>query len=161
MENHIRRMAHGDPRPAQTPSSRGQRSSSFQGFFNEGVVKHVTYVTDFCKVSRRVVYPSRGTTGRNFQFSGTGVVAALQPAKKLGKAGCSLKPVFVLLWVLVRLLLFHCMPAGRHSDSAPDSRRVRLCSRLPCGSYSAGRSTAVVCSRELVSLGNGGTLCCS
>ena len=27
------------------------------------------------------------------------------------------------------------MPAGRHFDSTPDSRRVRLCSRLPCGSY--------------------------
>ena len=27
---------------------------------------------------------------------------------------------------LVRLLFFHCMPAGLHSDSTPDSRRVRL-----------------------------------
>ena len=81
MENHSRRMAHGDPRPARTPSSRGQRSSSFSGFFNEGVVKHVTYeVTDFCRVGTRV-YPSRGTTPRNFQFSATGVVAALQPVK--------------------------------------------------------------------------------
>ena len=50
------------------------------------------------------------------------------------------------------------MPAGRHSDSTPDSGRVRLCARLPCGSYGAGSPTAVVCSRELVSCGNGGTL---
>ena len=48
------------------------------------------------------------------------------------------------------------MPAGRHSDSTPDSRRVRLYSRLPCGSYGAGVPTAVVCSRELVSCGDGG-----
>ena len=51
------------------------------------------------------------------------------------------------------------MPAGRHSDSTPDGRRVRLCSRLPYGSYGAGSPTAVLCSRELVSCGNGGTLC--
>ena len=50
------------------------------------------------------------------------------------------------------------MPASRHSDSTTDSRRVRLCSRLPCGSYIAGSPTAVVCSRELVCCGNGGTL---
>ena len=87
MENHSRRMAHGDPRPARTPSSRGQRWSFFSGFFKEGVVQHVTYVTDFCRVGRRIVYPSWGTTPRNFQFSGTGVVAALQPVKYLGKAG--------------------------------------------------------------------------
>ena len=62
-------------------------------------------------------------------------------------------------WYLVRLLFFQCIPAGRHSDSIPDSRRVRLCSRLPCGSYGAGSPTAVVaCSRELVSCGNGGTV---
>ena len=56
-------------------------------------------------------------------------------------------------------VIFDCMPAGRHSDSSPDSKRVRLCSRLPCGSYGAGSPTAVVvCSRELVSCGNGGTM---
>ena len=60
---------------------------------------------------------------------------------------------------LVRLLFFHCMPAGRHSNSTRDSRRVRLCSRLLCGSYGAGSPTAVVRSHELVSCGNGGTLC--
>ena len=60
--------------------------------------------------------------------------------------------------VLVRLVFFHCMPAGRHSDSTPHSRRVRLCSRLPCGSCSAGNPPAVVCSREFISCGNGGTL---
>ena len=57
---------------------------------------------------------------------------------------------------LVPLLLFHCMLAGRHSDSTPDSRRVRLYSRLRCGSYGgAGSPTAVVCSRELVSCRDG------
>ena len=130
----------------------------FKGYFYEAVVQHVTYVTDFCRVCRRVVYHSRGTTRRNFQFSGTGVVAALQLVKKLGKEGRSLISV---LWFLVPLLLFHCMPAGRHCDSTPDSRGVRLYSRLPCGSYGAGSPTAVVCSRELVSCGDGGTLCCS
>ena len=160
MENHSRRMAHGDPRPARTPSSREQQSSFFRVSY-EAVVQHVPYVTDFCRVCRRVVYPSRGTTRRNFQFLGTGVAAALQPlqpVKQLGKEGRSL----IFVWCsLVRLLFFHCMPAGRHSDSTPDSRRVRLYSRLPCGSYGAGSPTAVVCSRELVGCGNGGTLCCS
>ena len=63
MENRSRRMAHGDPRPARTPSSRGQRSPFFSRFFNEGVVKHVTYVTDFCRVgTRSVVFPGRIST---------------------------------------------------------------------------------------------------
>ena len=43
-------------------------------FFYEAIVQHVTYVTDFCSVGR-VVYPLWETTPRNFQFSGTGVVA--------------------------------------------------------------------------------------
>ena len=78
MENRSRRMAHGDPRPARTPSSREQQPFSFSEFFYEAVVHHVllTYVTEFRKVVR-VVYPPWGTTHRNFQFSGTGVVAAL------------------------------------------------------------------------------------
>ena len=46
----------------------------FSFLFYEEVVQHVPYVTDFCRVGR-VVYPSWGTTPRNFQFSGTGVVA--------------------------------------------------------------------------------------
>ena len=99
-----------------------------------------------------------GTTPCNFQFSGTGAVAALQPVGPFGKPWRSLTFVW---WFLVRLLFFHCMPAGRHSDSTlPHSRRVRLCSRLPCGSYGAGSPTAVVCNRELVvnSCGNGGTM---
>ena len=128
-------------------------------FFYEAVVQHVTYATDFCRVSRRVVYPSWETTRSNFQFSGTGVVAALQPVKKLRKEERSLISV---LWFLVPLLLLHCMPAGRHCcGSTPDSRCVRLYSRLPCGSYGARSQTAVVCSRELVSCGDGGTVCCS
>ena len=44
----------------------------------------------------------------------------------------------------IALFSLHMMAAGRHSDSTPDSRRVRLCSRLPCGSYGAGSPTAVV-----------------
>ena len=52
----------------------------FFQFFYEAVDQHVTYVTDFCRVGR-VVYPSWGTTPRNFRFSGTGVVAALQPVR--------------------------------------------------------------------------------
>ena len=79
MENHSRRMAHGDPRPARTPSSREQRSP-FSSFSYEAVVQHVTYITDFYRVGR-VVYPSWGTTPRNFHFSGTGIVAALQPVR--------------------------------------------------------------------------------
>ena len=122
MDNHSRRMAHGDPRPIITRAA----IVFLQGFLNEAAVQHSTYVTDFCRVGPRVVY----------LFS---------------------------LWFLVRLLLFHCIPAGRHSDSTPDSRRVRLCSRLPCGSYGAGSPTVVVCSRESVGCGNGGNLrvCCS
>ena len=109
-------------------------------------------------------YPTKSSTTqapystRHCAYTRTGVVAALQPVKQLGKAGRSL--IFVL-WFLVRLLLFHCMPTGRHSDSTPDGRRFRLCSRLPCGSYGAGSPTAVVCSRELVGCDNGGTPCCS
>ena len=53
----------------------------FKDYFYEAVVQHVTYVTDFCRVGRGIVYPSRGTTRRTCQFSGTGVVAALQPVK--------------------------------------------------------------------------------
>ena len=79
MENHSRRMAHGDPRPARTPSPRGQRSSLCSVLFYEGAVKHVTYVIDSFRDGRRVLYPSRGTIPRNFQLSGTSVVAALQP----------------------------------------------------------------------------------
>ena len=45
MENHSKRMAHGDPRPARTPSSREQGWSFFQGFLNEAVVQHVTYTS--------------------------------------------------------------------------------------------------------------------
>ena len=63
------------------------------GLLYEAVV--VTYVIDFCRVGR-VVYPSPGATPPNFQFSGTGVVAALQPVRKLGKTGLSL--IFVWLF---------------------------------------------------------------
>ena len=72
MENHGRRMAHGDPRPARTPSSREQRSSFYRVFY-ETVVQHVAELAE--------LYTLDGTTPRNFQFSGTGVVAALQPVR--------------------------------------------------------------------------------
>ena len=50
------------------------RSRLFSGFFYEAVVvQYVTYLTAFCRVSR-VVYPSWGTTPRDFPFSGTGAV---------------------------------------------------------------------------------------
>ena len=52
MKNASRGMAHGDPRPARTPSSREQRSSFFWIFY-EAIV-HVTWVTDFCRVDRVV-----------------------------------------------------------------------------------------------------------
>ena len=110
MEKHSRRMTHGDPRPAPTIIT---RAAIVFFFFHEAVVQHVTYVTVFCRVGR-IVYPSWGTTPRNFQFSGTGVAAALQPVSQLGKTGRSL---ILVWWFLVRLLFFHCMPAGRHSDS--------------------------------------------
>ena len=133
MENRSRRMAHGDSRSARTSSSREQQSSCFWIFYE--AVEHVSCVTDFCRVGR-VLYPSWGTTPRN--FTGTGVVAALQLVRYLGKTWRSL--IFVW-WFLVRLLFFLLhVPAGRHS-STPDSRRVRLCSRLPCGSYGAGSTT--------------------
>ena len=58
MENHSKRMAHGDPRPARAPSSREQRSS-FVRAFHEAVVL-VTYVTEFYRVGRVVVYTPHG-----------------------------------------------------------------------------------------------------
>ena len=152
-----RRMVHGDPRPARTLSSESS-NRFFSGFFYEAVVQHVTYVTDFCGVGR-VVHPSWGTTPRKFKFSGTSVVAALATCQLTREEGAIIDICTLVWWFLVRLLLFHCMPAGRHSDSTRDRRRVRLCSRLPCGPYGAGIPTAVVRSRELVSCGNGGTLC--
>ena len=153
----MRRGGHGEPqqedgtrRPTNRTHTIIMRAAMvfFAGIFYEAVVQLVPHVTEFCKVGRRVVYPSWGTTTRKCQFSGTGIVAALQPVKQLGKARRS--PIIVL-WFLVRLPFFHSMPAGRQSDSTPHSRRVRLCSQLPCGSHGAGSLTAVVCSRELVS----------
>ena len=86
-----RRGGHGEPR--QEDGTRRPTTGTniiimraaivfiFKGYFSEAAVQHATHVTDFCRVCRRVVYPSRGTTRRNFRFSGTGVVAALQPVK--------------------------------------------------------------------------------
>ena len=78
MENHSRRVAHGDPRPAHHHESSDRR---FTGIFCEAVVQHVTYVTALFVGLARVAYRSWGTTPLNFQFSGTGVVAALQPVR--------------------------------------------------------------------------------
>ena len=56
------------------------------------------------------------------------------------------QPVVCVPYTVPGICMFHCMSAGRHSDSTPDSRRVRLYSRLPCGSYGAGSPTADRCS---------------
>ena len=130
----------------------------FPGFFYEAIVQHVIYATDSCRVDR-VVYPSWGTTTRNFQFSGTGVVAQSCAAtcQMTRKDGAIMEILNGGFWF--DCPFFQCMPTGRHSGSTPDIGRVRLCSRLPCGLHGAGSPTSVVCSRELVSCGNGGTLC--
>ena len=74
-------MAHGDPPPARTPSSRGQRSSFFQGFFSVAVVQHVTFVTVFVELVEEL-YTIYGERPRAFFFfSGTVVVATLQPVE--------------------------------------------------------------------------------
>ena len=60
----------------------------------------------------------------------------------------------------VRLLLFHCMSASRHSDSTPDIRRASLCVHdyraLRTVQAALQTAAAVVSSYELVSGGNGG-----
>ena len=130
----------------------------FQGYFYEAVVQHVTYVIGFCRVCKRVVYQVPFTGNGPPQFS------IFRHGRRSCAATCQIirRSLISVLWFMVPLFLFHCMPAGRHSDSTPDSRRIRRYSRLlPCGSYGACSPTAVVCSRELVSCGNGGTLCCS
>ena len=55
MENHRMRMAHGDPRPDAHHHHEGS-NRRFSGFFDEVVVvQHDTYyVTDFCRVGKRV-----------------------------------------------------------------------------------------------------------
>ena len=67
-------------------------------------------------------------------------------------------------WFLVRFCsFFYCMPAGLHSDSTPDSRQA--CSSVlmitvrfvRCRGHSR-QQPLVVCSRELVSCGDGGLL---
>ena len=90
---------------------------------------------------------------------GRGITAVLHLAREAWKIWRSL----IFAWsFLVLTARFHCMSAGRYSDSTPDSRRVPL--RVP--DYRAFRTvqaalqttTAVVSSREFVSCGNGGTL---
>ena len=76
----------------------------FSVFFYEAVVQHVTYVTGFCRIGKSCI-PFMGNDPP--QFSSTGVVAAQQPVKKLGKTGRSL--IFVW-WFLVRLLFFTACP---------------------------------------------------
>ena len=88
----------------------------FSGFFYEAVVKHVTYVTDFCRVGR-VVYPSWGTTPRNFQISGKGVVAALQPVRQPRKTRRSLIFVRMVFFGSIALFSLHARGSslGQHS----------------------------------------------
>ena len=57
----------------------------------------------------------------NFRHGRRGCVATCQITREEGAIIDSFMAVFGLLF-------FHRMPAGRHSDSTPDSRRVRLCS---------------------------------
>ena len=86
------------------------------------------------------------------------LIAVLHLVRQSGKTRRSL--IFVWCFFLVRLLFFHCLSAGRHSDSTPDSRRVPL----SVHDYRAFRTVqaalqtaiAVVSSHELVSCGTGG-----
>ena len=66
-------MEHGDPRPPHAHHHHESSDRLFSVLFYEAVAQHVTYVTDFGRVVYS--YPLWGTTHRNFQFSGTGVVA--------------------------------------------------------------------------------------
>ena len=61
---------------------------------------------------------------RNFQ--GRGIIAVLH---LLSQTVREVMAIVVILvgFVSVRLLLFRCMPASRHSDSTPDIRCVFLC----------------------------------
>ena len=129
----------------------------FQGFFDEAVVQHVSYVTDFGGVGR-VVYPSWGATPRNFQFSGAGVVAALQPVKITREDGAIINIFKVVFWfdcsfftACPRVVNLTALQTAGTFVCAHDYRAARR--------YGAGSPTAVVCSRELVRCGNGGTLC--
>ena len=67
----------------------------------------------------RVVYPSWETTPRNFQ----GRDCAFCQIVRAGDVAI----VVICVVVFGSIALFHCMPAGRHSDSTPDSKRVLLC----------------------------------
>ena len=151
MEGHSRRMAHGYPRPARSPSLREQQSS-ISDFFCGAQIQRDTYVIDFCRVGR-VVRPSCGEGPPEisiFRNESCGCRCILwDRSGRRGDQGFG------------SIARFDCMTAGRHFDRTPDSRRVGLCSRLPCGSYGAGDPIAVVRSHELASCGNGGTLLCS
>ena len=70
--NHSTRMAHGDPRPAHAHYHHEISDRLFFSFFlHQAAVQHMLLdATDFCRVCRKVVYSSWGTTPRNFQFSG-------------------------------------------------------------------------------------------
>ena len=79
-----RRGGHGEPQQGdgtRRPTTRTRtiitESSDrlFSRFFHEAVVQHVSYVLIFVELVALYVYPSWGTTPRNFQFSSTGVVA--------------------------------------------------------------------------------------
>ena len=96
---------------------------------------------------------------RNFQ--GRGIIAVLH---LLSQTVREVMAIVVILvgFVSVRLLLFHCMPASRHSDSTPDIRCVFLCVhdyralRTVCTVPGALQTTAaVVSSHEVVCGGNG------
>ena len=122
--------------------------------FYEAVVQHDTCVTDFCRV-RRVV--SWGTTPGNFQFSGTCVVA--QSCAAICQKHGAIIAIFYDGLVSIALSLFTACPrfvtltalqTAAAVVCAHDYRAVRTLQTSP---------TLVVCSREQVGCGNGGTLC--
>ena len=102
MEKYSRRMVN---RAARTPSSREQRSSFFRVFLRGSST--TCYVTDFCRVGR-VVYPSWGTTPRNFQFSGAGVVAQSCAATRLTtRKDAAIIDICMVVFGSIALFLLH------------------------------------------------------
>ena len=67
--------------------------------------------------------PFVGNDPRNFQ--GRGIIAVLHLLRQTVREEMAIVHIRVVF--PVRLLLFHCMSASRHSDSTPDIRRVSLC----------------------------------
>ena len=124
MENHSTGVAHGDRRPARTPSSPEQRSSLFCSFY-AAVIQHVAYVTDF-SISLVELYILHGKRSfAIFRHGNRGCAATCRKTRE-HVANTDICKVF---FGSIDSFYFHCTPTGRHSDGAPDNSRVRLCSR--------------------------------